>query len=174
MSTTDAMAAAPPGQELTVTRTFDAPRELVWKAFTEAERLMQWWGPKGVTMRVAKMDLRPGGRFHYCYEMPNGSEMWGLFLYREIAAPERLVFTNAFSDAGGNIVRAPFSAEWPLELLNTWTFAEHEGKTTITMRALPVNATPVEIKTFEGAFAGLQQGTKGTLDQLEVYLRKER
>ena len=159
-------------REFLMERVFDAPRDLVWKAYTEAERLMQWWGPKGVTMRVATMDLRPGGRFHYCYVMPNGNEMWGIFVYREIIAPQRLVFTNSFSDAEGAIVRAPFSADWPLELLNTWTFTEQAGKTTITMRAVPINATEVERKTFEGAFASLEQGSKGTFDQLAEYLAK--
>ena len=159
-------------QQFLMERVFDAPRDLVWKAFTEAERLMQWWGPKGVTMRVATMDLRPGGRFHYCYVMPNGSEMWGIFVYREFVAPERLVFTNSFSDAAGTVVRAPFSADWPLELLNSWTFTEQAGKTTITMRSVPINATEAECKTFEGAFASLEQGSKGTFDQLAEYLAK--
>lgn len=172
MNTTNDVATQSPEREFTVTRTFNAPRDLVWKAYTEADRLMQWWGPQGVTMRVAKMDLRPGGRFHYCYQMPDGNEMWGVFDYREVVAPERLVFTNAFSDAEGTIVRAPFSAEWPLELLNTQTLAEHEGKTTITVSAVPYKATAAERKTFESAFASLQQGIKGTMDQLEEYLAR--
>jgi len=172
MSTSNEAATESAEREFTITRVFNAPRDLVWKAYTEAERLMQWWGPKGVTMRVAKMDLRPGGRFHYCYQMPDGNEMWGVFDYREVVAPERLVFTNAFSDAEGTIVRASFSAEWPLEILNTQIFAEHESKTTITMRAVPYKATAAEHKIFEGAFASLQQGIKGTLDQLEAYLAR--
>jgi uncharacterized protein YndB with AHSA1/START domain len=172
MSTKNDVAAESPEREFIITRVFNAPRDLVWKAYTEAERLMQWWGPKGVTMRVAKLDLRPGGSFHYCYQMPNGNEMWGVFVYREIVAPERLVFTNSFSDAEGNIVRAPFSADWPLEILNTLTFIEHGGQTTLTMRGVPYNATAAEHKTFEDAFASMQQGSKGTLDQLEAYLAR--
>ena len=69
-------------------------------------------------------------------------------------------------------MRAPFSADWPLELLNTWTFTEQAGKTTITMRAVPTHATEAERKTFEGAFASLEQGSKGTFDQLAEYLAK--
>ena len=84
MSTRNDAGTQSQEREFVMERVFDAPRDLVWKACTEAERLMQWWGPKGVTMRVATMDLRPGGRFHYCYVMPNGSEMWGIFVYREI------------------------------------------------------------------------------------------
>src|SRR5580704_13391744 len=73
------------GDEFAITRVFDAPREQVWKAFTESERLMRWWGPKGFTMQVAKLDLRPGGVFHYCMRSPDGRDMWGKFVYREIA-----------------------------------------------------------------------------------------
>ena len=62
--------------EFSFTRVFDAPRDLVWKAFTESERLMQWWGPKGFTMLVAKLDLRPGGVFHYSMRSPDGRAMY--------------------------------------------------------------------------------------------------
>src|SRR5205085_4388835 len=108
-------------EEFTITRVFDAPRELVWKAITESERLMRWWGPKGFTMQVAQLDLRPGGVFHYSMRSPGGNDMWGKFVYREVVAPERLVFVNSFSDAEGNLTRNPFSPSWPLEILNTWT-----------------------------------------------------
>lgn len=70
-----------------ITRTFDAPRALVFQAFTESERLAQWWGPKGFTLRVARLDLRPGGVFHYEMKSPNGHSMWGKFVYREIVPP---------------------------------------------------------------------------------------
>ena len=169
MSTKNETNAAT-GEELVIMRTFHAPRTLVWQAWTESERLLHWWGPQGVTMKVAKIDLCPGGRLHYCYAMPNGNEMWGLFIYHEITPPERLVFTNAFSDAEGNIVRAPFSADWPLEIMNTLTFTEHEGKTTLTLRGLPYNATAAEHNLFAGARTSIQQGFKGTMDQLETYL----
>src|SRR5687767_1594226 len=85
------------GEDFVITRTFDAPRDLVFKAFSEAERLAQWWGPKGCTIRVSRLGFRPGGTFHYRMQMPDGFEMWGRFTYREIDAPERIVFVNAFS-----------------------------------------------------------------------------
>ncbi len=72
-----------------IAREFNAPRELVWKAWAEREHLMQWFGPKGVTMRVAAMDFRAGGMFHYCQTTPDGKELWGKFIYREIIAPEK-------------------------------------------------------------------------------------
>jgi uncharacterized protein YndB with AHSA1/START domain len=158
--------------ELVITRIFDAPRELVFKVFTESEHLKHWWGPKGFTFGVSKLDLRPGGVFHYSMRSPDGHEMWGKFVYREIVAPERIVFVNSFSDEEGNTVRAPFSPTWPLEVLNTWTFAENEGKTTLTLRGVPINATEEERKTFEAMRNNVQQGFAGTFDQLADYLAK--
>lgn len=160
--------------ELNFTRTFDAPRELVFKAFTEPEHLKHWWGPKGYTINVVKFDLRPGGIFHYSQRSPQGQEMWGKFVYREIADPEKLVYTSSFADEEGNTVRAPFSPTWPLEILNILTFTEHEGKTTLTMRGVPLSATEEELKTFEAARDMVQKGFAGTLDQLADYLAKAR
>lgn len=158
--------------ELVITRTFDAPRELVFKAFTESEHLQHWWGPKGWILSVSTLELRPGGIFHYSQESADGHKMWGKFVYSEIVAPEKLVFTNSFSDEEGNTIRAPFNQTWPLEILNTLTFVEHEGKTTLTMRGVPLNATEEELKTFEAAQEMVQQGFAGTLDQLADYLAR--
>src|SRR3990167_8452907 len=74
-----------------ISRTFDAPRDKVWKAWTERERLKQWFGPKGFTMPTCKLDLKPGGIFHYCLTTPQGQEIWGKWVFREIVAPERIV-----------------------------------------------------------------------------------
>ncbi|ASS75511.1 polyketide cyclase [Tumebacillus algifaecis] len=156
--------------ELVLTRTFDAPRELVFKVWSEAEHLMHWWGPKGFKMEVAAFDFRPGGVFHYSQQTPDGQKMWGKFVFQEMVAPEKLVFINSFSDAEGNLVRAPFNATWPLEILNTLTFEEHDGKTTLTMRGYPVNATEEERQTFESMRGGIQQGFAGTFNQLTEYL----
>ena len=81
-------------QEFVIARTFDAPRDLVWKAFMEPERMKQWFGPKGFAGRVAKMDFRVGGMYHYCLQSPDGKEIWGRFIYREIDAPKKIVFIN--------------------------------------------------------------------------------
>ncbi len=158
--------------ELVITRTIDAPRNLVFKAWTEVEGLKQWWGPKGFSMDVKKFDLKHDGVFHYSQKSPDGHEMYGKFVYREIQGPEKLVFTNSFSDEAGNTVRAPFSPTWPLEILNILTFIEQDGKTTLTMRGGPVNATEEEQQTFKGMLEGIKQGFAGTLDQLDDYLSK--
>lgn len=107
-------------QELVITRTFNAPRELVFKAWTEAERVAQWWGPKGMNIKIIHFDLRPGGKFIYSLTAPDGFEMGGLFVYHEIVSPEKMVFVNSFADKDGNIVPAPFP-NWPLEVKNTLT-----------------------------------------------------
>ena len=159
-------------RELVIIRVIDAPRELVFKAWTEAERLAQWWGLKGFSVRVASLDLRPGGTFHYCMKSAEGHEMWGKFVYREIDAPNRLVYVSSFSDEDANITRAPFSQAWPLEVLNTLSLTEQDGKTALTQRSVPLNATAEERKTFEDAHQSIQQGFAGTFVQLTDYLAK--
>ena len=162
----------PAACEFVVTRAFDAPRELVFQAWTEAERLKHWWGPKGFALRVHKLDPRPGGVFHYSMRSPDGRDMWGKFVYREVVAPERIVFVNSFSDEAGGITRNPWLADWPLEVLNTATFEEHEGRTTLTLRAVPINATDSERKAFASGRESMGKGFAGTLNQLADYLAK--
>jgi uncharacterized protein YndB with AHSA1/START domain len=159
-------------REFLISRTFDAPRELVWKAFTNPERIKHWWGPKGFTVRVSKMDFRPGGTYHYCLRSPNGNGMWGKFVYREIAAPERIVLVSSFSDEAGGTTRHPMHLTWPLEMLSTFTFAEHDGRTTLTVRWVPINPTAEERKTFDEGRESMRQGWTGTLDQLAGYLAR--
>lgn len=72
------------GKEFVISRTFNAPRELVWKAWTEPERMAQWWGPKGVKSHSVKMEFRSGGINHYTMTTPDGKQMWGKMVYREI------------------------------------------------------------------------------------------
>jgi uncharacterized protein YndB with AHSA1/START domain len=158
--------------EFSLTRSFDAPRDLVFRAFTDPERLRHWWGPTGFTWVSCSLDLRPGGTFHYCMRSPEGQDTWGKWVYREIVPPERIVFVSSFADAHGNTVRAPFTPAWPLEILNTLTLAEHAGKTTLTLRGGPLDATEIERTTFNDARPSMQQGFAGTFDQLDAYLRE--
>jgi uncharacterized protein YndB with AHSA1/START domain len=164
------VAALLSGPTLVFSRTFDAPRDRVWKAWTEAERLAQWWGPKGLACRVARLDLGPGGRFHYAMTTPEGQTLWGKFEYCDVIAPRRLVFVVSFSDEAGHATRHPLSATWPLEALNVLTLDEADGRTTLTLKAAPLHASEVERRTFEEGFASMQQGFNGTLDQLENHL----
>ena len=157
-------------QGFVLSRVFDAPRKLVWQAWTDPEHLKRWFGPKGFTMPACSMDLRPGGVFHYGMKSPDGHEMWGKWIFKEIVPPEKLVVVASFSDAKGGVTRHPASATWPLEMLSTTTFTEHAGKTTLTLRWAPHKATEEERKTFNSAHAGMTQGWGGTMAQLEAYL----
>jgi uncharacterized protein YndB with AHSA1/START domain len=174
MPTSSDTNSAPRGQELVITRTFDAPRELVFKAFAETERLAQWWGPKGCTIAVSKLEFRPGGTFHYRMTFPGGPEMWGRFTYREIVPPEKIVWVNAFSDPDGNLTRAPFGQTIPLEILNTVTLTERGGKTVLTLHSSPLDATTEEVSTFVGMLDSMREGFGGTWDRLEAYLAQAR
>lgn len=159
-------------QDFVISRIFDAPREKVWRAWTDREELMKWFGPKGSSIPHAKLDLRPGGVFHYAMRTQDGHTMWGKWIFREIVAPEKLVLISSFSDAQGGITRHPMSANWPLETLSTTTFEEQDGKTKLTIRWAPWNATDTEHKTFADAHNGMQQGWGGTFEQLAAYLTK--
>ena len=156
-----------------ISRVFDAPRDKVWKAWTEVERLKQWWGPKGFVVTHCKVDLRPGGIMHYCLRTPDGNEMWGKFAYREIVKLERLVWINSFSDKEGGTTVHPMSPDWPREMLTKVTFEEQGGKTRVTVQWTPVDAsTGIERKTFEDGRGSMQQGWTGTFEQLEQYLAR--
>jgi uncharacterized protein YndB with AHSA1/START domain len=153
-----------------VSRTFAAPRALVWRAWTDQQALVGWFGPKGFTLSDATLDLRPGGFFHYKMTAPDGTAMWGRFGYREIVPETKLVWVNSFSDAAGGITKPPFAGDWPAEILVTASFTEHAGHTTVTITSLPVDATDAEIGTFAENHPSMQQGWGGTLDQLGAFL----
>ena len=157
--------------DFVITRVFNAPRKLIFDAFTQPKDLAHWWGPKGLALEVINLDLRPGGIFHYGMKSPEGHEMFGVFKYIEILSPEKIVFINAFADKEGNIIRAPFNPLWPLEVYNVWTLTEENGKTTLTLKGRPHNASEEENKMFDAGMPSMQQGFGGTFDQLEAYLK---
>jgi uncharacterized protein YndB with AHSA1/START domain len=111
-------------RELVVTRIIDAPRSLVFKAWTEAEQVARWWGPQGFVTTFCEMDIRPGGAFRCCMRSPAGTDHWKRGVYREIVEPERIVFTFAWEDADGNPGH---------ELLTTVTFGDLGAKTRLTL-----------------------------------------
>ena len=159
-------AEQPPERDLVITRVFDAPRELVWKAWTEPERLKKWWGPETFTAPVIKMDLRVGGSYLYCMRSPEGQDFWTTGVYREIVPMERLVYTDSFSDAEGNVVTASqhgLQGDWPLELLVTVTFEEVGGKTKMTLRQSGIPAGEMSDMTaagWNGSFDKLAESLK--------------
>src|SRR5947209_6323582 len=112
-------------RELVITRVFDAPRALVFKAWTDPDRLMRWWGPKGFTTTSCRMDLRMGGAWRITMRSPEGREDRQQGVFREIVEPDRIVFTYTFEDAAGKLGH---------QTIVTVTFVEHDGKTTLTLR----------------------------------------
>ena len=89
-----------------IERVFDAPRELVFDAWTKVEHLLQWYAPHGCTVRIVELDARPGGRFHFCIHNPSFGDCWCVGVYREVVRPERIVYTLATADSDGESDRS--------------------------------------------------------------------
>ena len=145
----------PSDREIAMTRVFDAPRRLVWEAWTNPEHVPHWMlGPDGWTMPVCEIDHRPGGAWRFVWRREDGSEMAMTGVYQEIVAPERLVATESW---GG---------DWP-ETLNTLILSEEDGKTTITSTVLypSKEARDAALKT------GMKEGVSASFDRLAGYVR---
>jgi len=167
------MTATAQTSDFVISRIFDVPRDVLWKCFTDPERMKQWWGPKGFTVIASDMDLRIGGTYHYGMKAPDGSPMWGLFTYREIESERRLVFVNSFSDEERGVTRHPLHESWPLLMLSSFSFEDEPGgRTKFTVRWRTLDATPAEQKTFDENHPSMVQGWTGTMDQLETYLAR--
>ncbi|CAH1190045.1 hypothetical protein PAECIP111893_00129 [Paenibacillus plantiphilus] len=155
------------GQEITLERVFNAPRELVFKAFSEAEHLKHWWGPRGWTLTVCNIDFRPGGIWHYCMKCIDenmgdyfGYESWGKGVYQEIVESEKIVYVDYFSDAEGNEAEGMPSSDI------TMYFEEYEGKTKLISKTK--YASEEALKTV--LEMGMEQGITETWDRLAEHL----
>ena len=127
----------PADREVLITREFDAPRELVFQAWTDPAHLARWYAPNGCSIEFRKIDVRPGGEFHSCIRSPEGHECWCKGVYREVVVPERIVCTLVISDEHGNSVGpvdVGMDPGWPRETVLTVTLAEHQGGTRLTLR----------------------------------------
>lgn len=140
--------------EITTTRTLDAPRELVWKAWTEPEQITQWWGPIGFTTTIHEMDVRPGGIWRFIMHGPDGRDYPNKIVYIEIVKPERLVYDHG--DEGQRRFHV------------TVTFEEQGKKTRVTMHALFESAAERErvVKVYNAI-----EGAEQTLARLAEHLR---
>lgn len=157
--------------EFCITRTFEAPRDLMFRLWTEQEHMDSWFGPAGSTVKSSTIDVRPGGMNHFCLELPDGTEIWGRFVYTEVSPIDRLMWIHSFSDESGGISRHPMAPEWPLELLTTVVFqSEGENKTRITLTWVPHNSTDPDIKAFADGMESMNQGWTGTFDKLDEYI----
>jgi len=145
--------------DLVLTRVLDAPRALVFKAWTDPRHLAQWWGPHGFTNPLCELDVRPGGAIRIHMRGPDGTVYPMRGVFHEIVEPERIVFTSAALDGDGR----------PLfEVRNTVTLAGHGGKTTLTLEARVVEQTAEAAPYLEGMEAGWTQ----TLERLDAYVAK--
>lgn len=123
--------------DLIISRRIGAPRERVWQAWTQCNRLSRWWGPSGYTVTSCNIDLRVGGKYLLCMHSPDGKDIWNTGTYREVIDGERLVATDSFADEAGNVVPPAtygYAPDFPEELLLIVTFAEHDGDTELTVR----------------------------------------
>jgi uncharacterized protein YndB with AHSA1/START domain len=144
-------------RELTITRVFDAPRALVFQAWTDARHLAQWWGPNGFTNPVCEIEARVGGAIRIHMRGPDGAVHKMKGEIREIVAPERLVFTNiAIDDAGNHIIDG----------FTTVTLAEEQGKTTLTL-----HTTGAAMVAYAAAYLkGMEFGWTQSMDRLQALL----
>jgi uncharacterized protein YndB with AHSA1/START domain len=146
------------GKEFVFTRVLTAPRALVWRAWTDSKHLAVWWGPNGFTNPVCELDLRPGGAIHIDMTAPDGTVYPMSGEVKEVAAPERLVFTSAALVDGKKI----------FDERNTVTFDEKDGKTVLTVRAR-ITMTTAKAPDY---LKGMDEGWNQTLDRLAAYLTK--
>jgi len=143
----------PSDREIEMTRLFDAPRELVFDAFSNPAHVPHWFGPRGWSVPVCEIDLRPGGSWRYVLRGPDGEEMGMSGVYKEIAPPERIVTTESFDD-------------YPGESLNTLTLTEEDGKTRYTVTVLYA-----DMETRDAVLAsGMSEGAAETLERLAEHL----
>ena len=157
MDTTTSIDAEVRERELVITRIFEAPRDLVFRAWTEPHRAARWWGPQGFVTTYCNMDVRPGGTFRVCMRSPEGVEHWKQGIYREVVERERLVFTFAWEDAEGKPTH---------QTLVTVTFAERGEKTQLTLHQ-------AVFETVE-ARDNHQRGWTSTLERFAEYLAQNR
>lgn len=160
----------PAARPFVISRTFNAPRSVVYPAWAETEQRAKWFGPKGTKCTILTDDFRPGGKHHYAMAGPDGTTNYGVVVYREIVPPQRIVYVNSFADKAGNVIRPPFQMDWPREMLTIVTFTENEGNTMITVQWTPHHSSPSEIATFDASHGGMTQGWGGSFDQLAEYL----
>jgi uncharacterized protein YndB with AHSA1/START domain len=149
-------------------RTFDAPRELVWKTWTDPALLPRWYGPRVKTI-IHKLELKPGGL--WLLEMQwGGKSSYQRVEYTEVYAPERLVWLHSSADANWNIVPSPMMADWPLVLLTIVTFGEAGVKTRMTLTWTPHEASEREIACFANAIDSLNKGWSAGMELLDGLL----
>lgn len=146
-------------REIVITRVFDAPRELVWNAWTDPKQIVQWWGPRGFTTTIHEMDVRPGGVWKHTMHGPDGTDYPTQIVFAEVVRPERIVY----SMKGGK------KGDPAHESRVTWTFETQGEKTKLTLRMLFPSA---DMREYAAKTYGFVEGGNQTLDRLGDHLAK--
>jgi len=160
--------------EYILDRVFDAPREMVWRAWTDPKLLSRWYGP-GVETIIHKFDLKPGGEWLNEMKWGDKSDL-SKMVFQEVVPDEKLVWHHSSTDSDGNIIPNPMMEDWPRVLLTTVTFEDMDSKTKVRLTMVPLDATDAEIACFAGAMAGMDNGWgKGyeIMDEMFVELQAE-
>jgi uncharacterized protein YndB with AHSA1/START domain len=147
-------------REIVITRVFDAPRELVWQAFTDPEHVVKWWGPRGFTTTIEEMNVKPGGVWRHVMHGPDGTDYPNKSVFTEVEYPERIVYVHGGARKGGP--SAHFVATWTFDALD-------DGKTRLTMRSVFPSAEDRDkiVKEY-----GAIEGGRQTLERLGEQLAK--
>jgi uncharacterized protein YndB with AHSA1/START domain len=154
-----------------IVREFDAPKTLVFDAWTKVKHLNNWMFPmQGCSCEFVKADIKTGGSSLHKVTMPNGHVMWLFTKYEEVSSPNKLVFLQYFSNENGDIVEMQHIPNWPKDMLASLSFEEVAGKTTITFLWEPRNPTAEEITAFEATRSDHQKGWGAGMVQLDIYL----
>jgi uncharacterized protein YndB with AHSA1/START domain len=145
-------------REIVTTRTFEAPRDLVFKMWTDRRHIEQWWGPNGFTTTIQEMDVRPGGMWRFVMHGPDGTDYQNRITYEEVVEPERLVYAHGDDNE-------------PEQFRGIVTFEDEEGKTRLTLRTIFASAEERDRVVRE---VGAIDGAKQTLGRLAEYLASQR
>ncbi len=155
-----------------ISRIFEAPLSLMWKAWTDKTMASKWFGPKGCTIIYDQFNLKAGGEAHY-YMNFNGTKSYGKWHYLEIIPEKKLVSLVSFTDDKYNIIAHPMEPNWPKEINSTIIFTAKGDKTEMLVEWKAHNANELQAKTFKNGMSGMNQGWNGTLDQLAEFLKTQ-
>ncbi|WP_166442732.1 SRPBCC family protein [Phragmitibacter flavus] len=162
----------PGGLHFTLTREFAAPKQLLWKLYTEADHLAHWWSPKNEKTTIVELDLHRSGAFRFERQSPERQTPWSKWIYLDIQPMKLLTYFQSFTDAHGKTIRSPENPKWPMEMYGTITFEASPPlhHTIITHTLAPWNASEQEHQTFNQARLNMKSAFQKSWDQLETYL----
>ena len=153
-----------------ITRWFESPVERVFDAWADVGQYCAWSGPKGSTVHILSGEIAVGSHLHSFIEHPSLPKMYAWCVYREIERPRRIVWEQSFADASGNITGAPFFEHWPRKLLTEVDLVEKDGSTELTLKWIPIEATPEAIEMFVSQMTSMTGGWTGSFDELATFL----